>query len=103
MGADPQTIKIGTAEIYLDNMYRYVRDLPAAERDDKTVALIENGVARSATSPEKPGFAAASNRIRPQIAQDFQNQPHPLTDALFASNDSEVRLADAAAMRDHGR
>jgi hypothetical protein len=53
LGADPQTIKIGTAEIYL--------------------------------------------------AQDFQSRPHPLTDALFATNDSGIRLADAAAMRDHGR
>jgi hypothetical protein len=93
LGPDPQTIKIGTAEIYLDNIYRYVRDLPPAERDDKIVALIENGVARSQASPEKPEFTAASNRIR----------PHPLTDALFASNDTGVRLADAAAMRDHGR
>ena len=33
LGADPQTIKMGTAEIYLDNIYRYVRDLPAASSD----------------------------------------------------------------------
>jgi uncharacterized protein YtpQ (UPF0354 family) len=240
-GADPQTIKIGSADIYLDNIYRYVRDLPSAERNDKIVALIENGVARSDASPEKPEFGAASNRIRPQIvppdylqqagdlvhrgylaglivayaidkkeryelirqpdidswhvgqaeiearaianleavsagislsprsnpdggafvavsttdgydaarlllpqfmrrvrqalnaslifagipnpdflvawtpdfaprrgfatkiAQDFQSRPHPLTDALFASNDNGVRLADAAAIRDRGR
>jgi uncharacterized protein YtpQ (UPF0354 family) len=38
-----------------------------------------------------------------KIAQDFQSRPHPLTGALFASNDSGVRLADSAAMRDHGR
>jgi uncharacterized protein YtpQ (UPF0354 family) len=38
-----------------------------------------------------------------KIAQDFQSRPHPLTDALFASTDTGVRLADAAAMRDHGR
>jgi hypothetical protein len=84
LGADPQTIKIGSAEIYLDNFYRYVRDLPAAERDDKIVALIENGVARSATSPEKPGFAAASNRIRPQIAPaDYLKQAGDLVHRTF--------------------
>ena len=37
-----------------------------------------------------------------KIAQDFQSRPHPLTDALFAATDTGVRLADAAAMRDHG-
>jgi hypothetical protein len=84
LGADPQTIKIGTAEIYLDNIYRYVRDLPAAERDDKIVALIENGVARSATSPEKPEFAAASNRIRPQIVPpDYLRQARDLVHRAF--------------------
>ena len=240
-GANPQTIKIGTAEIYLDNIYRHVRDLPAAQRDDEIVAFMEPALAGRETSTETSEFAAASKLLRPQIVpadylqqasdlvhrdflaglivayaiddkeryelvrqssidswqvgpaeievraitnletvsagislnsrsnpdggafltvsttdgydaarlllpefmrrvrqglnatlifagipnrdflvartpdfaprrafatkitQDFQNRPHPLTDALFASTDTGVRLADAAAMRDHGR
>ena len=29
-----------------------------------------------------------------KITQDFQTRPHPLTDALFASTDTGVRLAE---------
>jgi Protein of unknown function (DUF1444) len=83
-GADPQTIKIGSADIYLDNIYRYVRDLPSAEQNDKIVALIENGVARSEASPEKPEFGAASNRIRPQIVPpDYLQQAGDLVHRGF--------------------
>ena len=66
-GAHPQTIVIGNAEIYLDNIYRHVRKLPPAQRDDEIVTLIEKGLARRETSNEDPGFAAASDRVRPQI------------------------------------
>ena len=240
-GTDPETIKISNFEIYLDNIYRQVRNLPSAERDDQTVSFIENALTESEKSKDNPGFAEAGDRVRPQIvpadylgqapdlvhrpflaglmvayaideknryellrqpdidawqigqaeiethaianleaastglavqlgtnpqggafiavstsdgydaarlllpqfmrrlrqamkaslvfvgipsrdflvtwtpdfasrrafatkiAQDFRDRPHPLTDALFASSDSGVRLADAAAMRDHGR
>jgi hypothetical protein len=42
------------------------------------------------------GFAA-------RIAKDAIEQPHSLTDALFVSSDSGVRLANAAELKDHGR
>jgi uncharacterized protein YtpQ (UPF0354 family) len=240
-GTNPQTIKIESSEIYLDNIYRHVRDLPSAQRDDEIVAFMERALTEREASTDKSEFASASNLIRPQIvpadyleqagdlvhraflagllvayavddkeryelirqsnidswhvgqtdiearaianlesvsagislsprsnpdggafiavsttdgydaarlllpqfmrhmrealnarlifagipnrdflvawtpdfaprrafatkvAQDFQSQPHPLTDALFASTDTGVRLADAAEMRDHGR
>lgn len=240
-GTNPQTIKIGSSEIYLDNIYRHVRDLPSAQRDDEIVAFMERALTEREASTDKSEFASASNLIRPQIvpadyleqagdlvhraflagllvayavddkeryelirqsnidswhvgqtdiearaianlesvsagislsprsnpdggafiavsttdgydaarlllpqfmrhirealnatlifagipnrdslvawtpdfaprrafatkvAQDFQSRPHPLTDALFASTDTGVRLAGAAAMRDHGR
>jgi hypothetical protein len=66
-GANPQTIEIGNAEIYLDNIYRHVRDLPPAKRDGKVFAFMENAMAGRETSKENPGFAATSNRVRPQI------------------------------------
>lgn len=65
--ANPQTIVIGEAEIYLDNIYRHVRKLPPAKREDEIVTLIEKGMGRRETSKEDRGFAAASNHVRPQI------------------------------------
>ena len=41
---------------------------------------------------------ASRKAFATKIAQDFRDRPHPLTDALFASSDIGVRLADAAAM-----
>lgn len=38
-----------------------------------------------------------------KIAEDARNRPHPLTDALFVSAESGVRLANATEMKDHGR
>ena len=56
-GADPQTIKISNFEIYLDNIYRQVRNLPSAERDDEVVSFIEKALAESEKSGENAGFA----------------------------------------------
>jgi uncharacterized protein YtpQ (UPF0354 family) len=66
-GTNPQTIKIGSSEIYLDNIYRHVRDLPSAEQDDEIVAFMERALAERQASTDKSEFAAAGNLIRPQI------------------------------------
>ena len=66
-GTNPQTIKIGSSEIYLDNIYRHVRDLPSAQRDEEIVAFMERALAERQASTDKSEFAAASNLIRLQI------------------------------------
>ena len=37
------------------------------------------------------------------VARDIHKQPHPLTDALFVVSESDLRLATAAELADHGR
>ena len=49
-----------------------------------------------------PDFAARRG-FAAKIAEDAQRRPHPLTDALFVSSDTGVRLAERSEMRDHGR
>jgi len=65
--ADPETIAVGSTKIYLDNIYRHVRNLPSARRDDEIAAVIERGMAGSATPNDNVGVAAAGDRLRPQI------------------------------------
>ena len=84
------------ARLLLPQFMRHVRE---ALNASLIFAGIPNRDLLVAWTPDfapRRGFAT-------KIAQDFQSRPHPLTDALFASNDTGVRLADAAAMRDHGR
>ena len=69
-GAAPQTITIANTEIYLDNIYRQVRSLPPGQRDDEIVSFVEKGLAEHETSKQDAGFAAASERVRLQIAPD---------------------------------
>jgi hypothetical protein len=66
-GKNPQTIKIGISEVYLDNIYRQVRDLPSSQRDGEIVASTERALAEREVSTDKSEFAATSNLIRPQI------------------------------------
>ena len=53
-GAHPQTIVIGNAEIYLDNIYRHVRKLPPAQRDDEIVTLIRKGPGQARDIKRRP-------------------------------------------------
>ena len=83
-GTNSQTIKIGSSEIYLDNIYLHVRDWPAAQRDDEIVAFMERALAGREASTDTSEFAAASNLIRPQIVPaDYLQQADDLVHRVF--------------------